>query len=230
MIYTPGIAVSQLSGSVGGITASRNKGGQYFRNRAIPVTSTTAAALAQKARLAAATSDFQTLTVAQRLAWREYAAQNPSVNALGMPKQLTGHQIFVGIHSRMSQAGDTPLVSPPIVPAADALVTMSITADIGTGSTEVAFTTTPLDATEHLWLTAAKVQSTAINYVENLKRVITITAAALSSGFDYQTVLEAVLGTMVEGETVHMFAAVYDDASGLLSPPLRASAVIEDTP
>ena len=40
--FTPGPTVASLSGSVGGQTYSRNRGGAYIRNRAIPITSTTA--------------------------------------------------------------------------------------------------------------------------------------------------------------------------------------------
>ena len=67
--YTPGPLVSQISGSTGGQTFSRNRGGQYVRARAVPITSTTFEALAAKARLGTASAAWQGLTDGQRTAW-----------------------------------------------------------------------------------------------------------------------------------------------------------------
>ena len=177
-IFTAGAVVGQISGSIAGNTFSHNRGGPYIRTKSIPVVSTTIPALASKSRLQNATAAFQSLTAAQRLAWNQWAAENPVINRLGNRITLTGHTAYVGNRIRMVQAAETPLVAPPVTPAASALLTMTITADIGTGTTEIAFTPTPLGATERLWVQATVVNSASINYVKNLLRVISIEAAA----------------------------------------------------
>ena len=83
MKYMPGPLASALSGSVAGQTASRNRYGVYWRTRAIPVTSTTTAALNAKARFTSQSQAWQGETDATRLAWKEWALDNPITDALG---------------------------------------------------------------------------------------------------------------------------------------------------
>ena len=113
MKFTPGIAVSQLSGSVGGTTASRNKGGQYFRNRAIPVTVTSPEAQNAKAILSNRSQAWQALTPAQRAQWEEWARQNEVIDALGQSVTLSGHQAYVQINSILAHDSQTLLTPPP---------------------------------------------------------------------------------------------------------------------
>jgi hypothetical protein len=179
--------------------------------------------------MAAGSQAWQALTAGQRLAWKEWAAENPALNALGLSITLTGHQAFCGNFSRMTLAGQTTLSAPPIVPAPTPLTSITLTSDIGLGTCEVAFTATPLAADEYLWLVANVADSPAINFVENTKRWICVSAAAQASGFDYQTAIEAVFGTLVVGQTVHMFAHVFSDVTGLISTALRDSSVVVTT-
>jgi hypothetical protein len=229
MIYTPGIAVSQMSGSMGGTTASRNKGGQYFRDRAIPTTATSAAAMNAKARLAQASASWGGLTDTQRDSWTRYGTIKPSVNALGMPKILTGINAYNSIFTRMNLATDTPLTSPPIGPDPNALTTATATFDIGAGTSTIVFTPTPLGATNRLWLEAAVVDSAGINYVENLKRFVVASALNLASGYDYQAAVEAVFGPLVVGQKLVLFPMVYSSTTGLLSRPRRIDGIIVST-
>lgn len=76
--------ITQASGSVGGMTYSRNKGGMYIRARAIPTNPNTA--LQQAVRNAVTQlSNFwvDTLTAAQRTSWELYADNVPVINRLG---------------------------------------------------------------------------------------------------------------------------------------------------
>jgi hypothetical protein len=228
-IFTPGPLAGAISGSIGGSTYSHNRGGPYIRRRATPVTSTTQAAMAAKNRMAAGSQAWQALTAGQRLAWKEWALENPALNALGQTITLTGHQAFCGNFSRCQTAGVATLTAPPITPAPTPLATTSITGDIGVGTIELTYTATPLGATEYLWLVANVANSAGINYVENTKRFIGISAAAQASPFDYQTLIEAVFGTLVVDQIVHMFSHVFDSATGLLSTPQRDQVTVVST-
>lgn len=229
MLFT-GSIVNTLSGSMGGVTASRNKGGQYLRARAVPTTSTTVPALLAKATLGSASTHFSTLTLAQRTSWDRYGTLRPEINALGMAKILSGIAAHNRIYTRMVRAGDTPLDAPPIGTDPDALTNVAATFDIGSGTITLTFDPDPLGSTNHLWLEAAVVDSQAINYVENVKRLVDVSAADLASGFDYQTVVEAVFGPLVLGQKVILLPRVYDDSTGLVSLPQRVEGTVIDTP
>ena len=224
--YTAGPLVSQVSGSTGGQTFSRNRGGQYIRARAIPVTSTTPEALAAKARLATASAAWQGLTGGQRDAWKFWATANPVTNTLGNSIILTGQQAFVGNHVRMVIADAATLTSPPIVPAPDALLTAVQDGDIGAGDVDLTYTATPLDANVHIWLLAAVTNSAGINYVQNLLRFCATSPGAQASPWDNQSAIENRLGSLAVGQTLTVMPRVFDSTSGLLSPPIRASVLI----
>lgn len=224
--FTPGPFVSAVSGSIGGTVFSHNKGGQYTRTRAIPITSTTEEALAAKTRLSTASAAWQNLTSGQRDAWAFWARSNPVNNTLGMSKILAGQQAFVGNHIRMSIANAATLTSPPIIAAPEGLETVVQDGDIGAGDVDLVFTATPLAANVHIWLLAAVVNSAGINYVSNLLRFCGTSAGAQSSPFDNQSIIEARLGTLTVGQTLHVFPRVFDTTSGLISGPQRARVTI----
>ena len=202
----------------------------YIRNRSIPVISTTPAALNAKARLANQSQAWQNLTAAERLAWNAWAQANPIVDSLGFSQILAGNAAFNSINIFLEQGAFTTLTVPPISTPPASLATFSFTADIGTGNVEAIFPPTPLPAATHLILRAAVVNSAAINYTENLKRIISFTTAAQASLYDFQTEIEAVFGALVLGQTVHMDAFTLSTVTGLRSLHKSASVVVIDTP
>lgn len=98
--------ITQMSGSIGGVTGSHNRGGLYLRSRAIPVNPSTAAQqIVQNnmAVLAPAWSDE--LTQLQRDAWNLWGEQVPRQGPLGDPVPQTGIGAFVGLNSFRLQQG-----------------------------------------------------------------------------------------------------------------------------
>jgi hypothetical protein len=88
--------MTAASGSIGGMVASRNRGGMYLRGLVIPVNPSTAPQLASRANLAEAVNDWtNVLTTAQRGAWESYAAATPTVDRFGDTLVLSGQQMFV---------------------------------------------------------------------------------------------------------------------------------------
>lgn len=227
--FTPGPTIGSISGSIGGTTYSRNRYGAYIRTRAIPITSTTSYALDAKARMTTASQAWQALTDAQRLAWQMWAAANPITDSLGQSQALSGQAAYVGISCRLQNSGDTVLDVPPIAPAPAPLATITLTGDIGIGTSTLAFTDTPLGAGLKLWFQAAVTNSQGIYFVKPLTRLVSISAAALASPYDYEADVNARLGTLTVGQKITVFASVLDSATGLLSAPLTASVAITST-
>lgn len=230
MKFTPGPIAGALSGSLGATVASHNRGGTYFRVRAIPVISTTTFATNAKAHLGGASSDWGGLTDSQRLAWEAYAQETPVVDTLGAKRILTGHMNFVGLNSRIARDAGTPIVDPPLTQMPSAILTAVLELDIGTGDFDIEFTPTPLAADIKLWLRAAVVNSAGINYVQNLLKQVLISPAAQASPVDFETELEARFGTLIVGQKVVVFAHQYNSVTGQLSQPHRSEGLILDTP
>lgn len=226
---TPGPLAGELRGSMGCIVATRNRYGAYFRVRVKPTVSTTEYATEAKARLATCTSNWHDLTAAQKLAWNEYAQGNPVVGSLGEQQILTGHVAYVGIGVRRMMAGSAALVVPPIIPPPDPLTALSVTADIGAGNVELVYTATPTPADEVLWIEACLVNSSGINYVENLMRFIGFSGAAEASPYDIEAAVTARIGAPQVGQTMHVRVRMFNFLSGLVSVPLRARVIVTTT-
>ena len=227
--FTPGALVGQISGSVGGTTFSHNRYGPYMRRRAVPVTSTTPAALAAKAALAAGSTAWQALAAASKLAWNSWALTNPITNSLGQTQTLTGHQAFTGLYARALRAASPTLELPPLEPAPAPLTSLTQTCDIGIGTFQLAFTPVPLAATEHLWIRAAVSDSIGIQYVENLLRFVYVSNPALAAPFEHLNALQLKFGTVAVGQIVYASVSVFSQTTKLLSPPLRDTTIVVET-
>jgi hypothetical protein len=87
------------SGSVNWRTASRNRNGQYIRNRSIPVQPRSTAQLAIRGYLIDAAQFWRTLSDGDRLGWKTYGSLHPKTDSLGQSNAPTGEQVFVGTNA-----------------------------------------------------------------------------------------------------------------------------------
>lgn len=221
-----GPLAAAVSGKIGGTVFSRNRGGAYLRTWAMPANPQTSFQTNIRTILSQLSSDWRTLTDAQRMQWAVWASQNPITNAIGERTILSGHQAFVQINHRVLQSGGTQLDVPALASAPDALLTLSVAAAAGASTVGLTFTATPLGAGCKLWILAAKVDSAGIKNVNNLFRLVGLSAAAQASPFAAGTMIETRCGELVENQIVHVRACVVDTASGLLSLPIEASAIV----
>lgn len=104
---------TNISGSVGGLTGSHNKGGQYMRARTTPTNPNTAAQQRARTDFTAAGNGWSGITPEQREAWNQFAQQQVWKNRLGDAIQLSGQQAYVASFSALRSAGLTPVDLPP---------------------------------------------------------------------------------------------------------------------
>lgn len=119
-----GLLASEMSGSIAGITASHNRGGQYFRARAIPVNPSSIRQQAIRAAMAALAVRWTTvLTQPQRDAWDVYAANVPVTDRLGASRKLTGLNWYSACNVPRQQSG---VILPTVfIDAAPIIMTMA---------------------------------------------------------------------------------------------------------
>jgi len=124
MKFTPTLGGS-YSGSLGGSVASHNKGGPYFRRRAIPTNPNSARQQAVRSALSNFVTNWtNALSDAQRTAWNTYASNVPRTDRIGQTIQLTGQQWYVACNTPRRQA-----------------YTSGLTAGLGVAPTDTAPTT-----------------------------------------------------------------------------------------
>jgi len=88
--------LSQMSGSLAGVTAARNRGGQYLRARTIPVQPGTAPQVAIRGHMSTLSTRWvEDVTQTQRDDWAVYAVNVSVTNRLGDSVQLSGQQHYL---------------------------------------------------------------------------------------------------------------------------------------
>lgn len=115
-----GLLATEMSGSLAGITASHNRGGQYFRARAVPVNP--ASVLQNVVRGALSNLAIRwtnVLSQVQRDAWDAYADNVTVVDRLGSSRKLTGLNWYVACNTPRKQSGvilpADPIDTAPII-------------------------------------------------------------------------------------------------------------------
>ena len=97
--------MTTMSGSLGGITAARNKGGQYLRARVVPVNPSSFPQTSLRTIFGSLANSWgTTLTAAQRAAWDTYASNVTVVNRIGETINLTGFQQYIRSNTPRKQA------------------------------------------------------------------------------------------------------------------------------
>lgn len=139
---------SAASGSKGSTTASRNRGGQYLRNRAMPTNPNTVRQANVREGLGSLTPMWSsTLTEAQRDAWNLYASNVPVVDTLGQTIKLSGINMFVRSNAPRLQGGnDIVDDGPSVYNIGDTPLIVTLTAATGPKMEIQGTLLTPCDA------------------------------------------------------------------------------------
>lgn len=111
-----GSFVTSASGSLGGITASHNRGGQYLRGRLIPTDPISSLQATRRAVFGQASAVWlQNMSESQRDAWDLYAENTPVTDSFGDSILLSGHQMFIRTETITKLIGVGQILTAPSV-------------------------------------------------------------------------------------------------------------------
>lgn len=167
--------VQEMRNKLNGSVASRNRYGNYLRNKTTPVNPQTSHQQNQRARLSSVSQAWAGLTTAQRSSFTDLASLHPYRNVLGDQYHLDGKAMFTKLNTNLLVAGQpmisqaVPFVEVPFVRidsgqavvdngSWDALLVYTEPLTVPVGFTAVLAATEPLPAT--------------INFVKNRFRVL----------------------------------------------------------
>lgn len=133
--------LTQASGSVGGITYAHNQGGLYQRARSIPVNPQTPEQVAVRDAMSQiSTAWVETLTPAQRAAWRTYAQNVPLIDSLGDPINVGPIAMYNRSNISRLQASLARVDDAPTIFDLGEFTGPTVTASAATGDLTVTFT------------------------------------------------------------------------------------------
>lgn len=131
---------TQVSGSVGGATYARNRGGMYSRGRAMPSNPQTSFQTEVRNAVAGLTAAWsQTLTEDQRNAWGVYAANVPILDKLGDQRLISGLNWYVRNNVPRVQGGLLIVSDAPTTFTLPAFTVGGVVIDVSSSNASITF-------------------------------------------------------------------------------------------
>lgn len=167
--------ISRGSGSIGGLTASHNKGGNYFRARTTPTDPASVFQTAVRTIMAALVNDWEnTLTQGQRDGWTTYAFNTPLLDQFGDPRTVTALNMFCRYNVPAIQSGLAGVDDAPADFNTGEFTNVAMVASAATG---FAISFTPLDAWANetgsaMLFYASRPQNVGINFFKGPYRFV----------------------------------------------------------
>lgn len=125
--------VSDARGKLNGSVASKNRYGNYLRNKITPTNPQTSAQSRMRALFGSISKGWGALTQAQRNLWEEFSHQHPYNDIFGDSKVLQGSAMYQRVNLNLSKLEKTLLVVPGAVSDIAPLEQVQALMEIGGG-------------------------------------------------------------------------------------------------
>ena len=217
-----------MSGSLGGIVGSHNRGGAYLRGKVMPVQPRTASQTANRNRLAAFSAAYRALTQSQIAGWNALASTVTISDALGQSINPSGQNLYVACNMRLASIGiSTALSNAPSQPSIPGFTSFSVTPHYTTGLLDyfALACEPPIPSTVGLIVRGAASQSTGRTFIsKSAFRTLSGTNPAPSAPANVSTTYTNVFGPFPGTGVVAFELILVDPASGFAGPPIRQTA------
>ena len=148
--FKPGPAIAEARGSVGGTVFSKNTYGMYMRNHTSPVQPQTPAQNAQRSGFTQASQRWRdTLTDAQRDAWKAYAEGTPLIDVFGDKQVIAPNAMYCRYNAVALRLGWGAVDDAPASPGEAAQAIPTIAGDT-TNGIQLSAVSPSLSAGDHL--------------------------------------------------------------------------------
>lgn len=108
-----GAIITDIKGSIGGITFQKNGSGQIARLKPRKSKTNTQKQRDQQPRLKEVQKNWNELSLVNKILWNDFAAVNNKIGLDGQEKKLTGYQWFLSINENRLLFNDSILSVPP---------------------------------------------------------------------------------------------------------------------
>lgn len=174
--------VSEIRGSINGVTFARNRYGLYARSKASPVQPRTPAQTERRAQLTVYSQRWRTLTEAVRAEWRALADELTRSDTLGLTYRLSGLQAYLMFNLWRALLQLPPQDDPPPqLQAPNPIDITGLTYDFDQNIINLEFTPSPYTGAIAFWATAPF--SMGVNFVAPSRyRIIAVRKPAAYGG------------------------------------------------
>ena len=214
--------IESMRNKLNGSVASRNRYGNYWRNKTTPINRQTSYQVAVRSQFAANSSKWRGLTQEQRDAWIAAAPNYPFTDEFGDQLFLSGNSLFLKINQNLQNMGASTVNWPqqPVAVENPDFTDLTVTA-----STTTVTVAAPTSANGTLMVYAAANVSPGKKFVKNLYKYLgTITGGATPVDINSQIVER--FGAKSAGTAVWVKILVGDNSTGQQGQPVEMSAIV----
>lgn len=198
--FTAGVGFGQASGSVAGVTYSRNRFGVYMRAKAVPVNPASTKQNIVRGRLGNLAQSWRALTNSQRLEWNTQAPNITLVNSLGQTYTPSGFNFYVGLNCVRVAAG-LAVATGPLAQQTQAVITaFSFTAVGATGVVTLTFAPAIAASSFYLVRATAPQSPGTVYFARGKFKDLGFMATADVSPFALTALYAAAFGSLVAGD------------------------------
>lgn len=200
-LFKMGMFMTDLSGAIGGLVASRTRGGTAIRRKGIPTNPQTSFQQDVRGLLASLSAQWRSLTQAQIAAWNEAVVNFQRSNRLGELKSPTGKNLFTSFNTNLINSGAAQITVPPL--PAEGFLINAVTLVVDTVVPEFrlqANTTGAATDFIHVWVTPQL--SAGVSNPNATYRFLGSFAAAASFNQNVNTAYTARFGAPIVGQKV----------------------------
>lgn len=208
-----------------GWVASKNKYGNYWRRKVTPVNPQTSYQMAQRQQLGNLSSQWRSLTEAQRQSWISGSPNFPYIDIFGSQLILAGNVLFIALNKNLLNAGQTQIDTAPLPVAIPVLSISDLTATAGTPTLTFKIGTATVPTGFSLMVYATPLITPGINFVKNRLRFLGVLSAT-ANVVDAYSDWNARFGTLVAGQKVFVSIALVNNTTGQAGVPVQAVVTV----
>lgn len=218
--------ISEMRNKLNGSVFSKNRGGNYLRNKVTPVNPNTSFQVAARSLLTGFAQAWRSLTQAQILAWNNAVQDFKKTDIFGDLKTPSGINLFSRLNINLSNVGQAPINDPPLPTEVIPTGALTVAAAAGAGTVSIDNGGAGTGTATAWLIEATSPQSPGKNFVKSEFRVIGYSipnaVTPLAQGANYTTKF----GGMVAGQKIFVRCTPIEVNTGIAGMPQIAQAII----
>lgn len=219
--------VSEMRNKLNGSVLSKNRYGNYIRNKVTPVNPQTSFQQNVRALLSSVSQAWAGLSEAGRNGFTALAQNHPFTDIFGDSKTLDGKAMFSKLNMNLQKIGLSPITVAPVFVGMPFVEATGATASVADGSElDVSVATIPAGFTAVIEATPPL--PATINFVKNRYRQLG-TATATANVIDATSLYDARFGALSAGDVgkvVHYRLSLVSNTTGQVSIASEISATV----
>ena len=223
---------TEIRGSIGGTTYSRNKSGAYTRQRTVPINPNTSAQQVVRNRLSTVSQTWQTLTQGQRDSFINGAVNFPYVDTIGVTQYYSGQQLFMKLNSTLLNIGQAQIATCPLPSIFETLTINTLTISVAGNNIDVTTTfggggsIVPVGFVAVVEATAQRSEGVKFFGRSDYKQIAISDAGVDLDATNYYTPYVAIFGNYVAGSLIGIRFVLVEKVVGQLSTASTLSDIV----